>query len=480
MWSPTHVQVTVQRAKRLLVKGKNNSNDCFVTIALGKEKFQTSVKEKSPDNAEWREECDLLIPSQGNTAEVTLTVLHRNFVADQFLGQISIPLSKFDVYETPRNKWYKLENKQGKDNTKDRGEIEVKIGFTVKEGSLTDLSKKDKHKSSMGQLSAVAQNVGGSLMSIGSLEKRKGLKKFARNLGSKIHLNKKEKKDTASLNGSMNSLNTNKSSMNSPHQTQSKQVIGEADPGVISEDEDEFAFDDLSHKSSGSSLNVNNSSTLPRNNKYAPSPANASLENLGGGELLRRSTSSGIISSEKTPPPKPVRLGLDDITQAPKTINPKQSDEWSQKLYNKGKIQSQLLLEKEKRMSLDKNRSIENIAQKNMREHDESPKFFKKFGSKDKSKKSLGERIIIGEEGIIDEVKINPAYSKIPNDVIKKFETKTREELVVQVYSLQNEVDSQKKKVRDLENYLDELLLRVMETTPRILQNPYSQKNSVC
>lgn len=478
MWSPTHVQVTVQKAKRLLVKGKNNTNDCFVTIALGKEKFQTSVKEKSPDSAEWREECDLLIPSQGNTAEVTLIVLHRNFVADQFLGQVSIPLSKFDVYETPRNKWYKLENKPGKDNTKDRGEIEVKIGFTVKEGSLNDLTKKDKHKSSMGQLSAVAQNVGGSLMSIGSLEKRKGLKKFAKNLGSKMHLNKKEKKDTSSLNGSSNSLNINKSSTtNSPFRTQSKQVIGEADPGVISEDDDEFAFDDLSHKSSGSSLNVNNSSTLPRSNKYVPSPANASLENLGGGELLRRSTSSGIISSEKTPPPKPVRLGLDDITQAPKTINLKPSDEWSQKLYNKGKIQSQLLLEKEKKNTLDKNRSIENIAHK-----DDSPKFFKKFGSKEKSKKALGERIIIGEEGIIDEVKINPAYSKIPKDVLKQYEAKTREELVVQAYSLQNEVDNQKKKVRDLENYLDELLLRVMETTPRILQNPYSEKlkNSVC
>lgn len=34
-------------------------NDAFVTIALGKEKYQTSVKEKAPTNIEWHEECEL-------------------------------------------------------------------------------------------------------------------------------------------------------------------------------------------------------------------------------------------------------------------------------------------------------------------------------------------------------------------------------------------------------------------------------------
>ena len=29
--------------------------------------------------------------------------------------------------------------------------------------------------------------------------------------------------------------------------------------------------------------------------------------------------------------------------------------------------------------------------------------------------------------------------------------------------------------IRDLENYIDNLLVRVMETTPRILQNPYEK-----
>ena len=35
------------------------TNDAFVTISLGKEKFQTSVKQKSPPDLEWQEECEL-------------------------------------------------------------------------------------------------------------------------------------------------------------------------------------------------------------------------------------------------------------------------------------------------------------------------------------------------------------------------------------------------------------------------------------
>ena len=36
------------------------TNDAFVTIGLGKEKFQTSVKEKS-ENPEWLEQCELWV-----------------------------------------------------------------------------------------------------------------------------------------------------------------------------------------------------------------------------------------------------------------------------------------------------------------------------------------------------------------------------------------------------------------------------------
>ena len=77
-----------------------------MTIALGKEKYQTSVKEKASENVEWHEECELQIPQQGNTAEIVLTALHRNFLGvDEFLGTVRIPLSAFDIYEMPKNRW---------------------------------------------------------------------------------------------------------------------------------------------------------------------------------------------------------------------------------------------------------------------------------------------------------------------------------------------------------------------------------------
>ncbi|XP_034123273.1 rab11 family-interacting protein 1 isoform X1 [Drosophila guanche] len=270
MWSPTHCNVTVHRARGLLTKGKNGTNNCFVTIALGKEKYQTSVKDKSETKVDWNEECELKIPDQGNRAELTLTCLHRNNLGiDEFLGQATLPLNEMDVYDRPRTKWFKLESKPGKEKkNKERGELEVRIGFVVKSGSLTDLSKKDKHKSSIGQL---ASSVGGSLLSIGNGEKRKSIKKLAGSLSSKLHLRSKKKHadaggdDNSSFSGSFASIGTPNSSTGGPGGSGRRrgQRAGEADPGVISEDEDEFVFDNLSHKSSGSSLNIQRSGLQP-------------------------------------------------------------------------------------------------------------------------------------------------------------------------------------------------------------------------
>ncbi|KAM8718843.1 hypothetical protein ACLKA7_001535 [Drosophila subpalustris] len=267
MWSPTHCSVTVQRARGLLTKGKNGTNNCFVTIALGKEKYQTSVKDKAETSVNWNEECELKIPDQGNRAELTLTCLHRNNLGiDEFLGQATLPLKDMDVYDRPRAKWFKLESKPGKEKkNKERGELEVRIAFVVKSGSLTDLSKKDKHKSSIGQL---ASSVGGSLLSIGQGEKRKSIKKLAGSLSSKLHIRSKKKHadgdESGSFSGSFASIGTPNSSsglggIGGGSGRRRGQLAGEADPGVISEDEDEFVFDNLSHKSSGSSLNIQRS-----------------------------------------------------------------------------------------------------------------------------------------------------------------------------------------------------------------------------
>jgi len=46
-------------------------------------------------------------------------------------------------------------------------------------------------------------------------------------------------------------------------------------------------------------------------------------------------------------------------------------------------------------------------------------------------------------------------------------------DLIEIICSLQVSMEHQTRRMQDLEDYLDTLLVRVMETTPRILQNPY-------
>uniref|UniRef100_A0A1I8PZE4 C2 domain-containing protein n=1 Tax=Stomoxys calcitrans TaxID=35570 RepID=A0A1I8PZE4_STOCA len=338
MWSPTHIKVTIRAARGLLCKGKNNTNNCFVTIALGKEKYQTSVKEKAESNVSWNEECELKIPDQGNRAELVLTCLHRNNLAiDEFLGQVTLPLNEMDAYDRVRAKWYKLESKPGKEKkNKDRGELDVLISFTVKSGSLTDLSKKEKHKSSIGQL---ASSVGGSLLSIGTIEKRKGIKKIAKKFGSKLHLPGSKKKnqedDNLSYTGSFASIGT-------PNRIRVQD----------SDEEDDFQFDKLSQKSSVSSLNLRDSLHTPSTN-YAPKNPSPLMGSTGKGkDHLRYDGSDNLsvdpeleeieneisIRARTLPPPsKPPRTPQMD-TGGDIRLNGRHNnelDEWESKLYGR-------------------------------------------------------------------------------------------------------------------------------------------------
>ncbi|XP_074095291.1 rab11 interacting protein [Cotesia typhae] len=564
MWSPTHVQVTVQRARGLLTKGKHKTNDCFVTIGLGKEKYQTSVKEKASENVEWHEECELQIPSQGNTAEIVLTALHRNFLGvDEFLGMVTVPLSSFDVYERPRNRWYSLSSKPGKENTKERGELEVKIGFIVKAGSLTDLTRKERHKSSLGQLSTAAHSIGGSLLSIGSLEKRKGLKKLAKSIGNRVKGKSKNKLD-----------HEHEFDEVEEHQIRpTRQEPGEADPGVISEDDDEFTFDDLSHKSSASSLNAPVSSGLTSG--YSSNSTTQSS----------RTTDLNILSTPTNPAPnKPPRfntgsnlnssLSSNNLTGNNNNVNNNnnnnnnnninnnndaEQDEWGRKLYglqssnisNKkwdNKLTPKIIIDQAKdnrelttssvnlspsltttamrfrdtpeppspapreiiqvkRTNKDDKISMKDRNSKEEKQlisgstgggRDRSPNVKDdkagnknqkddKISKKDKKNrdkellkgkdineevKLSSERIIIGGE---DATKNNMGVkSRLPHEVLAQFDGKTREDLIEMALQLQTEVNDKKRRLADLEDYIDSLLLRVIETSPRILQNPYS------
>ncbi|KAF1659939.1 Rab11 family-interacting protein 5, partial [Aptenodytes patagonicus] len=159
-WLPTHVQVTVVRARGLRCKGggKPGTSDAYTIIQLGREKYSTSVAEKSTGNPEWREECAFELPPElGAPARggLVLTVMHRALVGmDRFLGQALVPLEPtLQQGRAPDERWHKLHSKAGK-KEKERGEILVSIQFTRNNltASMFDLSMKDKPRSPFGKL----------------------------------------------------------------------------------------------------------------------------------------------------------------------------------------------------------------------------------------------------------------------------------------------------------------------------------------
>ncbi|NXX29656.1 RFIP1 protein, partial [Nicator chloris] len=152
-WSPTHVRVTVLRARGLRAKAAAGGSDAYAVMALGRDKFRTSVAERCRGEPLWREEATFELPAR--PAALRLTVLHRALAgADKFLGRAEVELGALrDDGGRRHTRWYKLRSKPGK-KEKERGEIEVDIQFMRSNmtASMFDLSMKDKPRSPFGKL----------------------------------------------------------------------------------------------------------------------------------------------------------------------------------------------------------------------------------------------------------------------------------------------------------------------------------------
>ncbi|XP_029021381.1 rab11 family-interacting protein 1 [Betta splendens] len=164
-WVPTHVNVTVLRARGLRTKGKHGSRYLYTIIQVGKEKYTTGLVEKA-EVPEWNEECcfELLpgiLEDGGRSAyppgsgDLVLTVMHRVLIGlDVFLGQTIIPLDHvFQQGTCPRDEWFKLNSKAGR-REKERGDLQVTVKFTRNNmtASMFDLTVKDKPRSAFGKL----------------------------------------------------------------------------------------------------------------------------------------------------------------------------------------------------------------------------------------------------------------------------------------------------------------------------------------
>ncbi|XP_077478704.1 uncharacterized protein LOC144090783 [Stigmatopora argus] len=156
-WSPTSVQVTVLQARGLRAKGKGGTNDAYALMQVGKDKYQTSVVEKSVAPV-WKEEAAFELPQQGaagGRGTLHVHVLHRALVGlDKLLGQAVIDLQLLAQDKNrSKSEWFKLLDKNGKAD-KDRGEVLVDIQFMKNNmtASMFDLSAVGKSRSRLGKL----------------------------------------------------------------------------------------------------------------------------------------------------------------------------------------------------------------------------------------------------------------------------------------------------------------------------------------
>ncbi|XP_056592501.1 rab11 family-interacting protein 1 isoform X2 [Triplophysa dalaica] len=157
-WYPTSVQVTVLQARGLRIKGKNGTNDAYAIMRVAKEKFSTSVAEKSVAPV-WKEEASfdlpLFHPNNAERCGLQVSVMHRALVGtDKTLGLAIVNLLElYDNKSRNKSEWFKLMGKTGKPD-KDRGEVLLDIQFMKNNmtASMFDLSGVDKSRSRLGKL----------------------------------------------------------------------------------------------------------------------------------------------------------------------------------------------------------------------------------------------------------------------------------------------------------------------------------------
>lgn len=485
MLTPTHVQVAILHTKDLIIKGKNGTNDAFIIFGVGKQKFQSSIKEKVSDQLlEWNEGCDIPIPSaDGNKSEVVLKVLHKASLGDKFLGRVVLPLLEFDVTAKPRPKWYPLKPKPGSEkDTKYRGEIEVKIAFLIKStavnGSTNELTSKVKKEGFRSSL--------GSILSLGKKKKKKDKDKTGYNSSSK-----------ESISSSIDSLRVTSSSSR-VYLNNNLPVIND-DPGVISEeDEDETPLEmkiDSSLKRSPASVSGSIPDTL--NDSLSSLPTTPKLfqrsglkdifddkdkhdQKTGGKDTLNVGPGPSPSSPRNTrnslqPSPKPKKFQLPSVIveeeatassfvpeayTAPPTPEPSPkkltvSASMSNLMESSGKGNVRKTLKT--MFSSSKHLSVDDV-------------YHPTTSGNESSRGSVQSQQQQRSPGLL---KRTPSLRdlKVPKETYKQYERKSKEELVAMIVNLQHSVDHQKQKIGDLEDYIDKLLLRVLDNMPSLLKN---------
>ncbi|XP_076331673.1 rab11 interacting protein isoform X2 [Tachypleus tridentatus] len=494
MWRPTHVQVIVQKARNLISKGKEGTNDAYVTIQLGKEKFQTSVQEKVK-NPEWHEECDLTFTEKNSS--VHLTVFHRNFLGlDEFLGQVFIPLADYDIREVSQSRWFKLQGKSKKE--KYRGELEIQFAFVVHSttftGSLMDLSTTKKSKAN--SLKRMASAVGHKLHHLPSRSLSLKLDHF----DPQYQAMRFKEKYLRHLNPYQTKLKPQETKealteewIYSEHPKKQHSTVMQVNESqkIIEEMEIPSAEDKVNLSDQQSELpTISESAFRHTGNKVLPEKfSNSAKDNMEKTEVKKLMQDILPIKRTNSIPNATDIMPLGGLE---KHIHPQRqlslpSHDWIRlcqpKMISVGDNEEQHISHREgQKLPLREKRQKLRIIRNTERRHT----FHTSCENKDtfvdiiRPSTTSSENIFAFNDFVDyqDRIGFSSTSSvsdtpKGPKRLLEKYSNLNHQELVELVICQQRTLDLKENKIRDLENYIDNLLLRVMENVPILLQKPY-------
>ncbi|XP_051504577.1 rab11 family-interacting protein 2 isoform X2 [Myxocyprinus asiaticus] len=457
-WFPTHVQATVLQATDLQPKGKNGTNDAYTIIQLGKEKYSTSVAEKTLSPV-WREEASfelpgLLLGSNPEVYELCLTVMHRSLVGlDKFLGQKLINLNEiFDNKERRKTDWYTLDSRSGK-KRKERGKIQVSIQFMRNNmtASMFDLSMRDKPQSPFSKLK----------------EKMKGRKHdSAFSETSSAIIPPSGQSETDSL----------------PDQHPHPQAAPEPKPK-------------RSLLAGTQKLSAAHSMSDLIGTHFRPKlDSMNSIEESGGTASHRHSQSEGFDCSASDVPCDPFSDIGDNMPQKYATLphnrNPFEGDQgmlWgTEKREKKDKVSllGRVTGKKDGKKTGARTGSSGDLRSPNpftTETSSETNPFLSHYRSSDNMRKPTSNEDITQRFKTSPEKKHGMKSSKVhePEHLqasMAAYSNLSFEEVVQELIKQKEVVRKKDAHIRELEDYIDNLLVRVMEETPSILRTPYEPK----
>ncbi|CAH1785928.1 unnamed protein product [Owenia fusiformis] len=468
-WTPTHVSVAVNRARNLLPKAKDGRNDAFVTISLGKEKFQTSTKIKT-DLPEWREECELRIPDMKSS--VILNVYNRSLLGlDDFLGQVALPLSDFQLYDRPRSKWYSLKGKAKhagkKSEDKYRGELEVKVKYIVKSKPQSN-SSLDSSLKRTSSIKALASSVGEKLKHSplssskdevpqgkkdSPREKRDHSPQFGRkNTGVEQVRDACPKEPLIPLDATGLAIIANRWSDFNDHLFKDEEVLLD---GTSEQYPSEICSDELSN---------DNSVDSGDNESPLPSP---SFTRKGSGYWKKRNIPQPV---ESAVPPK--LLGNDVSGGSLTNVT-----EGQESVFSPGSPKEPtILIPPANRGEGETDQTSKVILRKNKER-------LRRFKEGRPRRHTLTDGVMSKSAEIIiprdyEAFQTKQADSDLPDEYMDQYKDMTHEELVGVIFTQKLQLDKRDTTIKDLEGYIDKLLVRVMETDPLLLQSHTQSHNS--